>query len=509
MAYWAQVPGTISRPAWYAGTEFRDIVIRQSRRVTNVSARLWRWWSHLSLSKQFIIASSGVVITAMTVLGAWVSSQIVASVIQNTGLMTALYIDNLIEPQLQPLNDSQNLDPVAVAELDRLLTRSHRGRALAGIKIWNLNGTIIYSTNKDLVGLALPRDPGFQTARANKVAADFDVVEEAEAIAGHAIGSPVLEVYTPIHQYGTNKVIGVVELYQIANELAADIARIQRTTFLVVGTSTLCMLALLFRIVERGSRTIVTQQSALETQVADLSRLLDQNEELNNNVIASRKMATVTNERLLRRIGADLHDGPSQLIGLALLQYDNLDPAQNAATPQVRYERFEKIRGLLQDALGEIRNISSDIAPPLLGKLTFEGTIELVIRNHERRTGGVVERQIENVSAALDCNTKICLYRSVQEGLNNAYRHAQGCGVKVTAGRDNDALVVEISDRGPGFVADSNANSRGLGLAGLRDRIEACEGTLEVVSQPGAGTRLIARFALTEKTEFTKEEGQS
>ena len=507
MASWAQVPGPIAKPSWFVGDRLVSGASQQARNLREVLAALQRWWSQLSLSRQFIAASSCVVLTAMTLLGTWVSSQITASVVQNTGLMTALYMDNLVEPLLQPLGRSQDIGPEVVAELDLVLMRSKHGRSLAGIKIWNLDGKIIYSTNRDLVGLVLPLDGGFQTARANKIATDYDQLTEAEAIAGHAIGHPVLEVYTPIHEYRTNKVIGVAELYQLADGLAADIARVRLTTFAVVGTSTLCMLALLFRIVERGCRTIVTQQAALKTQVGDLSCLLNQNEELNNNVQASRKVAAMTNERLLRRVGADLHDGPSQLIGLALLQYDHLDPAQNSVAPQVRSERFEKIRGLLQDALGEIRNISSDIAPPLLGKLNFEGTIELVIRNHERRTGAVVEWQVENVTADLDCNTKICLYRSVQEGLNNTFRHAKGCGVKVTAGREGDELVVEIADRGPGFDIDSSAPSRGLGLAGLRDRVEACDGKLEVVSQPGAGTRLIARFALKEKSAPANTEG--
>ena len=456
-------------------------------------------WNALSLSLQFIIASSAVIITAMALLGAWVSSRIEAGVVQNTGISTAYYMDSLLAPVLQPLAKSPEIDPTVYGMLDAVLT-TKLGTTFAAIQIWNLDGKIVYSTNRSLEGMTERQPLGFRAASTNQITSEFDDREEAGRTAGATFDRPVLAVYTPIHEFGTNRVIGVAEMVQFADGLKASIAKNRWTTFAVVGTSTLCMLTLLFRIVQRGSQTIDGQRKALQTQVANLSHLLEQNEELNRNVAAGRKMTTVTNERLLRRIGADLHDGPSQLIGLALLYYDSLDPSQGGGTAQTRSERFEKVRGLLQDSLGEIRHISADIAPPHLKKLTPTQTVELAIRNHERRTGAAVETAIQDMIEHLDCGTKICLYRFVQEGLNNTFRHAKGSPVIVTVRRDDHMLVVDIADRGPGIQRDPAMSCTGLGLTGLRDRFEACGGTLEVHSQPGQGTRLVAQFVLASTT---------
>ncbi len=75
---------------------------------------------------------------------------------------------------------------------------------------------------------------------------------------------------------------------------------------------------------------------------------------------------------------------------------------------------------------------------------------------------------------------KICLFRIVQEGLNNAFRHAGGCGQQVTANVDGDMIVVTISDRGSHAVTQASSHKHvSLGLIGLRRRVELLQGTLE------------------------------
>ena len=94
------------------------------------------------------------------------------------------------------------------------------------------------------------------------------------------------------------------------------------------------------------------------------------------------------------------------------------------------------------------------------------------------------------------------LIRFVQEGLNNAWRHAEGRGqeVRLTVAGDTLALSVlalSVLDRGPGFVrlpVDPAADETGLGLGGLADRVEALGGWLRCDSHPGAGTTLVAEL---------------
>ena len=86
------------------------------------------------------------------------------------------------------------------------------------------------------------------------------------------------------------------------------------------------------------------------------------------------------------------------------------------------------------------------------------------------------------------------VYRFVQEGLSNAYRHAGGAGQKVECRAKPDTLRIAVSDTGGGFTPDADAggvsSQGGLGLAGLRDRIESLGARFEIHAAPGRGTRL-------------------
>ncbi|TKB24966.1 MAG: sensor histidine kinase, partial [Mesorhizobium sp.] len=95
----------------------------------------------------------------------------------------------------------------------------------------------------------------------------------------------------------------------------------------------------------------------------------------------------------------------------------------------------------------------------------------------------------------LGTSEKISIYRFVQEGLNNAFRHGKGKGQQVRATMKGGKLLVEVQDTGPGF---NPARSEGLGLAGLRERIESIGGQFETLSGPG-GTRLVITLSVEEQ----------
>lgn len=458
------------------------------------SLALRRKWSGLSLSTQFLIAASIILVSTMAILGAWISTRIEAGVVRNTAVSTAFYMDSLIEPHAQGLATGSKLGDGAIEAIDNVFQHTPLGRSFATIKIWSLDGTIIYSTTKSQIGQSFPSTTGVIEAAANKIVAEFDDLGEAENAEEMKFDRPLLEVYNPIHQVGTNRVIAVAEMYQFGDDLRADIRKTRWTTFLVVGASTICMLSLIFAIVRQGDNTIVAQHAVLENQIGELSELLRKNEELNLSIVAARKLTTLTNERLLRRIGADLHDGPAQLLGLSLLYFDSLEPVPPADGVPAKSCKFETVRGLLQDTLAEVRNISADIAPPELDGLSPVQVLKLAIRNHERRTGTGVVTGIMDLPAILPLDVKTCIYRFVQEGLNNAFRHAKGAETTVCARLNGQCLTVEVIDQGLGLDRAASRSTSGLGLAGLRDRVEASDGVLEIVSKPGEGTRLIALF---------------
>src|SRR5262249_27602043 len=143
-----------------------------------------------------------------------------------------------------------------------------------------------------------------------------------------------------------------------------------------------------------------------------------------------------------------------------------------------------------------IRNISAGLAAPEVEDLSLAEALETAATRHAERTGTSVQCDVGRLPATIDPSLKICLYRFAQEGLNNAFRHADGNGQVLRAHCDSGLLEVEISDNGPTSSMRQTSASSGLGLAGLRGRIESLGGLFEFTSQPCRGARLTARFDL-------------
>jgi signal transduction histidine kinase len=98
----------------------------------------------------------------------------------------------------------------------------------------------------------------------------------------------------------------------------------------------------------------------------------------------------------------------------------------------------------------------------------------------------------EDVPAAVPQDLTLCLYRIVQEALQNAAKYSRAQKVTVRLGRDARQLVLVVEDNGVGFDVPK-AWAKGLGLLSMRERLEALDGTFEIRSAPGAGTRLEVR----------------
>ena len=240
----------------------------------------------------------------------------------------------------------------------------------------------------------------------------------------------------------------------------------------------------------QGKEGAATQNDAgsLAARITELSGLLRQNEELRQRLESASRRASEAVELQLRRLGADLHDGPAQLLALALLKLDLLAEGN----PESLVER-EMIRSVLQDAMSEIRDISAGLALPTMERLSLAQALIVVAAEHERRTSTRVSCEFPTGSIDLPHTTKLCLCRFVQEGLSNAFKHAGGIGQTVSASWTNTMIEVAVGDAGPGFTSASGGGKRpALGLIGLHNRLESLGGRLTITGQVGGGTRLTA-----------------
>ncbi len=207
-------------------------------------------------------------------------------------------------------------------------------------------------------------------------------------------------------------------------------------------------------------------------------------------------------DRLLRRIGAELHNGPAQLIGLALLQLGGLSSVSaDGQKADMRETTVGTIRASLQQAMQEIRNLSSGLTPDF-EKYSVAEIIQFAVHNHEDRTGTSVALDLANLAVDLPVTLNCCLYRFVQEGLRNAANHASGAKPEVIATFKDEIFQLEVIDQGPGIIPASMDDTQQFGLYGLRCRVEAFGGEFEIDSLRGAGTRIISRFRVNGRVTF-------
>jgi signal transduction histidine kinase len=237
-------------------------------------------------------------------------------------------------------------------------------------------------------------------------------------------------------------------------------------------------------------------------------------------IALARRDAHAAHERHLRHIGADLHDGPAQLLALALLHLSAVVPAKPTAEVAAA---ASAMRDAITGALHEIRDISVGLILPELDRRDAADTVRLAVDTFERRTGCKVAVEDGGLPPGFNPakDLKICLYRFVQEGLQNGFKHAKGAAQSVTircvrtAGGRDASLVAEVRDFRPDTCGDgcntisklvlqrirpelrdsTDGPATGLGLAGMKERIDALNGTLDVKTTV-TGTMLTAQFAI-------------
>lgn len=461
--------------------------------------RLRALWNRLSLAQKFALASFAVLISGMLVIGSWVNQEIKTGVTRNAAITTALYLNSFVAPEVQELAHQEQLSDQSTAILNALHRETPLGQRIVAFHIWGPGGRLVYSSRSSMVGEVFPVTPDLALAWEGIVTAEISLLEEEEDAIQRTFSDRLLETYSPIRAKGNDRIIAVAEFYESVEELEAQLFRARIKSWVVVAGASLVMFGLLFGIVRGGSRTIARQRDELQARVTELSNLLGQNKKLHDRVQRATSRAVELNERYLRRISAELHDGPAQALSFALLRLDAvkeqvkgcLHDGDGVAGPP----DLDVIRGALGDGLQEIRNLAAGLALPEIGSLSLAASLRRVSRVHERRTGTLVDMSLEGVPDELPLPIKIGVYRLVQEALNNAYRHGDGKEQRLRVRCLDGMLSVEVGDSGPGFEPSSQStpNDR-LGLMGMRQRVESLGGRFTVESAPGQGTSIKAYF---------------
>ena len=193
-----------------------------------------------------------------------------------------------------------------------------------------------------------------------------------------------------------------------------------------------------------------------------------------------------------RSISRELHDEVGQSLGALLVevgQLSKLVPSDDSVTQA----QITHIKSVAETAVKSIRDIALLLRPPMLDDLGLIPALEWQAREISRRSDMEVEVHSQNVSEDLGDETKVTVYRLVQEALNNAATHAAAKNAKVTVVQGSDRITIEITDDGHGF---DPKRQRGMGILGMEERVRRLGGTLTIESAPGKGVTVKAELPL-------------
>jgi signal transduction histidine kinase len=217
---------------------------------------------------------------------------------------------------------------------------------------------------------------------------------------------------------------------------------------------------------------------------ADLVATAIANGETRAELKASRARVVAAADQARREIERNLHDGAQQRIvslGLGLRALEASVPEEQHT---VRRQLDNLVNGMA-DLYTELQELSRGIHPAILSK----GGLGPAIKNLARRSVVPVRLDVD-VDRRLPESTEAAAYYVIAEALTNTAKHAEASEVTVRAGFDGDDLRLEVADDGIGGAAPSG----GTGLIGLKDRVEAVSGSLDVTSPASGGTLVVARI---------------
>jgi signal transduction histidine kinase len=207
------------------------------------------------------------------------------------------------------------------------------------------------------------------------------------------------------------------------------------------------------------------------------------------NIRLAARIAELAAEGERSRIAREIHDGIAQMVYMLSLSLETASD-RVGSDPDEQRQRLADLTVLAKNALWEVRQYIFDLRPLLSGEEGIVGAVQGQVKEFQAVSEMPVEFVVAGTPARLPIATSAALYRMVQEGLGNVFRHARATRVGIALTFGEDAVALAITDDGVGMAEAAPGARVGYGMGNLRKRVEDVHGTIDVRSEPGAGTRI-------------------
>lgn len=257
------------------------------------------------------------------------------------------------------------------------------------------------------------------------------------------------------------------------------------------------LLVMLRGIGRQLEQTIRVQTAELRQQVEDRLRA---EESLRN--LAGQLSAAEDAER--RRIAYDIHDALSQMLGVVKMNLETIVAETPIDTRQ--FDRLSDVVKVVNDLIRQTREMTFDLHPSMLDHFGLVPTLERFAEEYNRRTLAEVGITESGPRMKLPSSVASYLFRATKELVNNAVRHGNAREIIVAFHWENGHLRIVIDDDGCGFDASKAlvpTARRGLGLAGIDERLTSLGGKMRLESSAGSGTRVVLEIPVGSDADAT------
>ncbi|MBI1424613.1 MAG: hypothetical protein GC149_14295 [Gammaproteobacteria bacterium] len=335
---------------------------------------------------------------------------------------------------LHKVNDVSTTSPekhVIPDRLEKVIENTLSNIYVARIKIYNKNGTIVYSTNgKDMVHD--DDNPGFTSAMAGKIESKLKYRDIFSLFNRDSEIDNLVESYLPVREREDLPILGVFEIYTDVSAIVKEIEHTEIMIMLGVIVILLLLYGLLLAIVRRVSNTLEHQQSVIQERTHTLELLSSQL--LNSQEYEKKAIARDLHENIAQTLA-----GIKNVIEAALTKQA---AQKKSGSPELK----NSIR-LLQDSIGEIRNLAMQIRPPSLDDFGLVKTLEWLCRQYQILYPEVtIVASLALDESALSDEHKSIIYRVAEDTLDSLLRSRSVKQISVTLGKQDELIKLIIED---------------------------------------------------------------
>lgn len=238
----------------------------------------------------------------------------------------------------------------------------------------------------------------------------------------------------------------------------------------------------------------------LEVRVQERTAQLQRTNERLQSEIAERRLVEKAVEQLAgrlihaqeqerARIGRELHDHISQMLGVVTIRIDQLRSVE-AATPSMLDRALADLRLNITELTEDVHRLSHRLHSSTLDYLGLLPALQKLIAEFSDDRDMPVAFDYQPLPSSLPSEVALCLFRVVEESLTNIAKHSGARSARISLGSDADGLRLLVEDSGSGFDAASLQSKAGLGFVSMQERLRVIRGTIVVDSAPSRGTRI-------------------